>query len=182
MYRNIIVMLIVAGTGFLFSCQNNGAQEDNNNTSASNRILQQSDGTIALKVDKAACYSDQDNPSSNTAEWDVIVSKSGRYDVWLSSATKDTTSLHYQNSVKLNFQDNRLEARPECDKVIHGARDVTYPYFKADSFLGSMYIRDPGEYSVQVISDGILPADNSARNTENVSTRMLAVLLKPITQ
>ena len=30
-----------------------------------------------------------------------VVSKSGRYDVWLSSATIDTTDLKYKNSVLL---------------------------------------------------------------------------------
>jgi hypothetical protein len=66
-----------------------------------NKILQQEDGTISLKVDKADCYQDKVNPSSNTAEWNVRVSKSGRFNVWLSSATKDTTDLKYDNSVKL---------------------------------------------------------------------------------
>jgi len=148
---------------------------------ARNRILQQSDGTIALKVDKAACYSDKMNPSSNTAEWNVVVAKSGRYDVWLSSATKDTTNLDYRNSVKFNFQDNSLEARPECDKVIHNAGDVAYPYYKTDSFLGSLYIQDPGEYNVQVISDGIRPKAKSGQDVKSTATRMLSVVLKPTT-
>jgi len=179
MYRNIFVLLMVAGIGILSSCHNNGVKDDTADDSARNRIVQQSDGTIALKVDNAACYSDRTNPSSNTAEWNVVVSKSGRYDVWLSSATRDTTNLHYQSLVKFNFQDNRLEAHPECDKVIHNAGDVVYPFYKTDSFLGSLYIQNPGEYNVQVISDGIQP--KADQNTSIGSTRMLSVVLKPIT-
>ena len=97
------------------------------------------------------------NPSSNTAEWNVVVSKSGRFNVWLSSATKDTTDLKYKNSVMLSILDNRFEALPECDKIIQNSIDVSYPYFRADSFMGSLYIQDTGVYNVQVISEKIVP-------------------------
>ncbi len=181
MRRNVFVMLIMAGAGLLSSCHNSGEKDNSTAISARNRIMQQSDGTIALKVDKAACYNDKMNPSSNTAEWNVVVAKTGRYDVWLSSATRDTTNLHYRNSVKLTFQDNSLEAKPECDKVIHNAVDVSYPYFKTDSFLGSLYIQNPGEYNVQVISDGIQPKARAGQDAKSAATRMLSVVLKPTT-
>jgi hypothetical protein len=38
------------------------------------------------------------NPQYNTAEWVFKVEKPGRYDVWLSSLTLDTTQLHLQRT------------------------------------------------------------------------------------
>jgi hypothetical protein len=148
-----------------------------------NKILQQADGTISLKVDKAECYQDKVNPASNTAEWSVMVSKSGRYNVWLSSATKDTTDLKYENSVRLNILDNRLEARPACDKVFQNSGDVSYPYFRADSFMGSLYLQDTGVYYIQVISEKILPKEDQASQTSfEDNSKLLSVFLTPITR
>ena len=103
---------------------------------AENRISQQEDGTISLKVDKADCYQDMVNPSANTAEWNVVVSKSGRFDVWLSSATKDTTNLKYKNSVMLSIHDNRLEAHPDVIKLFIIQADVSVPLFQGRFFYG----------------------------------------------
>jgi len=177
--KNFMLMIMIWITLF-YSCNNTVKKSDDNN-SAVNKFLQQEDGTISLKVDKAECYSDILNPSSNTAEWNVVVSKSGRFDVWLSSATKDTTNLQYKNSVMLSIHDNKLEAHPECDKIIHNSNDVTYPYFRADSFIGSLYIKDTGLYNIQVISEKIVPQDykNDASSvTEN--SKLLSVFLTPI--
>ncbi len=175
------MLLIIVGVSFIYSC-NNGGHIVTDSSSAQNKIMQQKDGTISLKVDKAACYSDQQNPASNTAEWNVVVSKSGRFNVWLSSATRDTTNLNYQHSVMLSFQDKRLEARPKCDKVILNSNEVTYPYYRADSFLGSLYIQDTGMYNVQVISDKILPGvDRIGRTSAANMTKLLSVVLTPTT-
>lgn len=183
MRRKIFVLLILTGIIFLNSCNNNKVQKVENNTPDKNKILQQEDGTISLKVDKAECYHDMENPSSNTAEWNVFVSKSGRFNVWLSSATKDTNDLQYQHKVMLNILDNRLEANPECDKIILNSGDVSYPYFRADSFMGSLYIQDTGLYNIQVISEKILPQDyknDDASGTDN--TKLLSVFFTPITR
>ncbi len=155
MYRKVFGLIAVMGILFS-SCNNTGVQTESKNETVQNKILQQSDGSISLKVDKADCYQDKANPSTNTAEWSVLVSKSGRFDVWMSSATKDTTDLMYNNSVKLSILDNRIEAVPACDKIIHNSSDVKYPYFRADSFLGSLYIQDTGLYNIQIISEKIL--------------------------
>jgi len=56
----------------IFSCKNTGEPKETKNKVVQNKILQQSDGTISLKVDKADCYQDMVNPSSNTAEWNVV--------------------------------------------------------------------------------------------------------------
>lgn len=178
MYKKVFGLIIMTGI-LLCSCKNTDVTTDSNNEAVNNKILQQTDGTISLKVDKADCYQDKTNPSSNTAEWSVLVSKSGRFDVWMSSATKDTTDLKYDNSVKLSILDNRLEAVPECDKIVLNSMDVSYPYFKADSFLGSLYIQDTGLYNVQIISEKILEKDNR-KDVEN--SKVLEVVLKPITR
>jgi hypothetical protein len=182
MVRKLFVMLILTGVTLLFACNNNVGQDDAKEGMEKNKILQEEDGTISLKVDKADCYHDIGNPSSNTAEWNVVVSKSGRFNVWLSSATRDTTDLHYQNSVMFSILDNRLEARPACDKVIHNSSDVSYPYFRADSFLGSLYIQDTGLYNIQVISEKIVPEEilNASSSTVS-STKLISVFLTPTT-
>jgi hypothetical protein len=148
-----------------------------------NKIIQQADGTISLKVDKAECYHDMVNPSSNTAEWSVLVSKSGRFNVWLSSATKDTTDLKYKNSVTLSILDKKLEANPACDKIVQNSSDVAYPYFRADSFIGSLFIQDTGLYYIQVISEKIVPQDNAVdRTVVTDNSKLLSVFLTPITR
>lgn len=172
-------MTLLAVT-FLYSCNNAGTSEENKR-GVVKKILQGADGTISLVVDKADCYSDMLHPSTNTAEWNIVVSKSGRYNVWLSSATRDTTNMHYNNSVMLSIHDNRIEAHPACDKVIHNSSDVRYPYFRADSFIGSLYIQDTGVYNVQVISDKIIPKDYKDKGSaETDHTKLLSVFLTPI--
>jgi hypothetical protein len=183
MDKKIIVLLIFTGAVFLFSCSNNGKKKDLNRDLVQNTILQQEDGTISLKVDKADCYHDMVNPSSNTAEWNVVVSKSGRFNVWLSSSTKDTTNLKYKNKVMLSILDKRLEARPSCDKIILNSSDVSLPYFKADSFMGELYIQDTGLYSVQLISEKIIPKGyNKNESVTADESKLLSVFLTPIAQ
>jgi len=183
MGRKTYGLLILSGVALFYSCNNLGEQKEPKDKIVQNKILQQEDGTISLKVDKADCYHDMVNPSSNTAEWNVVVSKSGRFNVWLSSATKDTTNLQYNNSVMLNILDNRLETRPACDKIIHNSSDVSYPYFRADSFMGSLYIQDTGLYSIQVISEKIIPKDYRKGETSvSENSKLLSVFLTPITR
>lgn len=173
--------MIVAGVTLLYSCGNFGEQKETKNSLDQNRTLQQVDGTISLKVDNAECYHDMVNPASNTAEWNVVVSKSGRFNVWLSSATKDTTNLKYQNSVRLSILDNRLETRPECDKIVHNSSDVSYPYFRADSYMGSLYIQDTGLYNIQIISEKIIPKDyRKSESSISDDSKLISVFLTPI--
>ena len=180
MKKEVFVWMIVIGVVLFFSC-NSGVQTDENKKMvAENKIVQQKDGTISLKIDNAECFQDMVNPSSNTAEWNVLASKSGRYDVWLSSATKDTTDLKYKNSVLLSIRDNRFEKLPVVNRVIQNSSDVSRPYFQADSFIGSLYIQDTGVYSVQVISDRILPKNFKASGSSTDDhTKILSVSLTP---
>ena len=176
-------MILITVIVLFQSCSNTGGQKKIIGETVQNKILQQQDGTISLKVDKADCYQDIVNPSSNTAEWNVLVKKSGRFNVWLTSATKDTTDLKYTNSVKLSILDNRLEARPGCDKIIHNSGDISYPYFRADSFLGSLYIQDTGLFNIQIISEKIV--SKAIRNQAEIDTensKLISVFLTPIKQ
>jgi hypothetical protein len=183
MGRKICGLFILIGILGILSCQNTSEKKDIKNKTVQNNILQQPDGTISLKVDKADCYQDAVNPSSNTAEWNVKVSKSGRFDVWLSSATKDTTDLKYNNSVMLSILDNRIEARPACDKIIRNSSEVSYPYFRADSFLGSLYIQDTGLYNIQIISEKIILNDiKKGTSADPENSKLLSVFLTPISR
>jgi len=174
---------MLIGIVSFYSCRNSVEQKVSKTKVAQHKILQQPDGTISLKVEKADCYQDLINPSSNTAEWNVVVSKSGRFNVWLSSSTKDTTDLNYSNSIKLNILDNRFEVRPGCDKIIRNSRDVSYPYFRADSFVGSLYIQDTGLFNVQIISEKIIPGDmKKGESTASDNSKLLSVFFTPVTR
>jgi hypothetical protein len=180
MKKDLFVWMVLMGVALIVSCNNAIRSNENSGMVDENEILQQKDGTISLKIDKAECYHDMVNPSSNTAEWNVVVSKSGRYDVWLSSATIDTTDLKYKSSVLLSIRDNRLETLPIINRVVQNSSDVSKPYYQADSFMGSLYIQDTGVYSVQVISDRILPKDfRPAGSSSNDLTKILSVSLTP---
>lgn len=145
-----------------------------------NRILQQEDGTISLKLDKAVCYSDVVNPSYNTADWNVVISKPGRFKVWLSTATKDTSTLNYANSVRISLLNDHLEVNPLCDKIIQNSDDVHYPYFRADSYAGSIYVSDPGEYNIQVISEKVISEKTVSHNTSLADdSKLMSVILTP---
>lgn len=181
MKRESIGWMLFAGIILLNSCSNPDQHKLRPDRLGINKVLQQADGSIALHVKKAECYRDKVNPSSNTAEWNVVVSKSGRFNVWLTSATIDTINLEYHNTVLLSVQDNRLEAQPAIDKVVRNSSDVNYPYFRADSFMGSLYIQDTGLYAVQIISDKILPEHNVNDITSaSEKTRLLSVCLTPV--
>jgi hypothetical protein len=180
MKRNVLELMLLIGVTLFVSCNSEVSSDQKSNMVAENKILQQKDGSISLKIDKAECYHDMVNPSINTAEWNMVVSKSGRYDVWLSSSTMDTTNLRYKNSVLLSIRDNRLEMLPIVNRVVQNSSDVSRPYFQADSFMGSLYIQDTGLYSVQVISDRILPKDlRPGESSPEDQTKILSVSLTP---
>jgi len=177
--RRRFLGILGLGVLVLWSC---GQKTKSDNVSG-NAILQAPDGSLALRMDKATCYSDLVNPSSNTAEWDVVVSKPGRFKVWLSSATKDTTDLSYVNSVKISLLDKLLEVNPEPDRVVLNSKDVSFPYFRADSYMGSFYIAEPGKYSIQVISEKVLSKEAMGRTSQGPDdTKLMSVILTPMTR
>ena len=165
----------------MWSCSHNGNKNDLSN--AGNRITQQEDGTVSLNIGNAACYSDITNPSGNTAEWVVVISKPGRFEVWLSSATKDTTDLNYANSVRISLPDKQLEADPACDKIIHNQGELPSPYFRADSYMGSFFVSEPGEYIIQIISEKVIAKNARTPDTQITdNTMLMSLFLTPMTR
>jgi hypothetical protein len=161
-----------------WSCSQQGTTK--NTQEADNRILQQEDGTVSLKLEKAVCYNDAVNPTNNTADWNIVISKPGRFKVWLSSATKDTSGLSYSSSVKVNILDDHLEVTPEVDKIVHNSNDVPNSWFRADSYVGSFYVSEPGEYNIQVISDKVIAKNTGSMHNPQVDdTMLLSVMLTP---
>ena len=179
----LVTLSFLAITLIIYSCANSGNNSDKNANKTSEKIKQRDDGTIDLHIEKAACVDDNTNPSGNTAEWTFIVSRPGRYNVWLSSATIDTMDLQYRNKVKISFQDELLEKKPIRNKIVLNASDVKYPYYRADSFMGTFYIQEPGEYSIQVISEKVIAqSDNIQNTTEANHTKLISLFLTPSTR
>jgi hypothetical protein len=165
----------------LHSCNNNVNNRDSVNSEK--KISPQKDGSYILKLEDAACYSDRGNPSDNTAEWKFVVPEPGRYKVWLSSATRDTINLSYENVVKINLLDNHLEKNPECDKIVRNSGDVSYPYFRTDSYMGSLNFPEAGEYNIQVISEKVITKEiRSQNNINKENTRLMSLMLVPMTR
>ena len=174
----LIILLSV-----LYSCNNMNSETSGKMKGAGEMIKQQEDGTIALNIEKAACYRNSADPSSNTAEWYFAVSKAGRYNVWLSSATTDTMNLNYNSSVKISLLDERLDVKPVGDKIVLDTRDVRHPYYRADSYMGSFYIQEPGEYTIQVISEKV-GTESKVKEEESSAgkTKLMSVILTPMTR
>jgi len=173
----LVVVLIVTG----WSCGNQGWKKSQK--MSENSIVQADDGTISLKMEDAAFYRNVENPATNTAEWSVYVSKPGRYGVWLSSATKDTVDLSSSGNVKVTMLDTELEVVPGADRIISNSSEVSYPYFRADSYVGSFFVAEAGEFSIQVMSEMVLPVE--ARNQDERQAddiRLMSVKLTPSTR
>lgn len=151
--------------------------------STNGTIKQDESGIISLNIDNADTYADMDDRSDNTAEWNVVVSKSGRYNVWITSETMDTTDLRYKNPVLINVQDKMLQARPDCDRIVVNSSDVQKPYFRADSFIGSLYLQDTGQFYIQVTSEMIIPKDvDVSESTASDIARLISVSFMPATR
>jgi hypothetical protein len=177
MKRKYIAILF--GQVLILVCSCSSLESKKETRESENRILQQKDGTVSLILDKADFYNDAANPSNNTADWDVVITKPGHYKVWLSSATKDTSDLNYSNSVRISLLDNQLLTKPSCDKIVQNSSEVNYPYFRADSYMGSVYISEPGEYNVQLTSEKVIAKSAEAQNTSLEDTKLMSVILTP---
>ena len=183
MRRNILQFLIIISALLFFSCNNSGSYLSAGKGDSGEMIRQQEDGTIALKLEKAVCYNSDRDPSCNTAEWYFVVSRPGRYNVWLSSATTDTMNLQYHNSVKINVNEELLEVKPVGDKIVLDAKEVKYPWYRADSYMGSVIIEAAGEYSIQVISEKVVREKEKQEHSESAgNTKMMSVILMPMTR
>jgi hypothetical protein len=178
MRRRIFAFIYGLAIVLIWSCGQQGTTK--NTKEAENTIVQQADGTVSLKLEKAVCYSDAVNPTNNTADWNVVISKPGRFKVWITSATKDTSDLSYSSSVKVNILDDHMEVNPAIDKVVHNSGDVPQSYFRADSYVGSFYVPEAGEYNIQVISDKVITKNAASKTGSRVDdTMLLSVVLTP---
>lgn len=176
----ILLWMTITVLSVFNSCKNVEKPVISEGEISENKICQEKDGSLSLDLGKAELYHDMDNPSTNTAEWYVCITKSGRYNVWLSSSTKDTTNLRYNNSVMLSLHDNRLEALPACDKIIQNSNDANYPFYRADSFIGSLYIKDTGLLNIQLISEKIIPQNYESDADSEENSKLISVFLTPI--
>lgn len=176
-------LVFLAAIVFITGCSNLNSERSGKKENVGELIKQQEDGTISLNIEKAECYNNSSDPSSNTAEWYFVVTKAGRYNVWLSSATTDTMNLNYKTSVKINLLDERLEVKPVGDKIVLNTRDVRHPYYRADSYMGTFYIQEPGEYTIQLISEKVI-SESKIKEEESASagTRLMSVILTPMTR
>jgi len=178
MKRLLFVVGMIAMLGF--SCNQNGNTGD---MEEGNLVMQQDDGTVLLELQKAECYSDENDPSSNTAEWKVSIAKAGRYNILLSSATKDTVNLSYTHKIKVTLQDNQLDIKPESNKILQDSDEVEYPYFQADSYMGTFYIQEPGEYNIQIISELVVSEESGAKLAGlSDDIKLMSLVLSPSTR
>lgn len=174
MFRVRFVLVFVSVL-LLYGCNNNPVSEEE---LAIGDIMQKQDGNIFLSLKDAYLLYDEDNPHRNTAEWGFTVNNIGRYEVWLSSYTKDTMNLSYKEPVIIHFGDKKLESQPVGNEIVLNDDEVLKPYFRADSRLGSILIEDSGHYNLQIISEKVLPSNGgSYLNTAN--TILDQVILKP---
>ena len=179
--KNILTALTaIVCLSLVNSCKTSSPPVINSTTGM---IKQDESGVLSLNIDNADTYADMDDRSDNTAEWNVVVSKSGRYNVWITSETMDTTNLRYKNPVLVNVQDKILQAHPDCDRIVTNSSDVHKPYFRADSFIGSLYLQDTGQFYVQVTSEMIVPRDyNVSESTASDIARLISVSFMPATR
>jgi hypothetical protein len=166
-----------------YSCGNTVSKLEKTADTDIHKVKQLDDGTINLQIDKAFCYNNVTDPSYNAAEWNIIVTKPGRYEVWLSSATIDTLDLQYNNLVTISLQDKQLNVKPVSNKIVLNSSGVKYPYYRADSYMGEFYIQDPGEYSVQLISEKVIAKSDTVSGSGVIGhTRVMSVFMTPLTR
>ncbi len=139
------------------------------------------DGGVTLLIADADLIEVDSNPRYNTAEWNFTVKSPGRYDVWLSSLTCDTSHLYFDDIVTITAGDSRIEKKPVGDEIVMTDMSVKEPWYRADSHMGSIFFGEPGEYQVQVISDKVIPhqSDTSKLNIDK-HTLINSVILKPM--
>jgi hypothetical protein len=173
MYR--ISFLILFSLLAFYSCNNTGSGEEE---IPEGDIVQKMDGDIFLSLKDAYLLYDEENPHTNTAEWGFTVNNKGRYEVWLSSLTRDTMNLSYNEPVIIHFGDKRLEIQPVGNEIILDDDHVSRPYFRADSKIGSILIEDTGHYNIQIVSEKVLPVGSDS-DKEPASTILDQIILRP---
>lgn len=176
-FNGITVLTIAVLVGFA-SCGNEGSNKGANNKGKGDAAV--SEEGVVLMIADADLIEVDGNPQYNTAEWLFRVDKPGRYDVWLSSLTLDTTQLRYAENVVITAGETKLAKKPVGDQIVTGDKSVKEPWFRADTHMGSIFFSKPGEYPVQVISDRVEAhgTDLSQISLEE-HTIINSVILKP---
>ncbi len=169
-------VLIIAIT----ACNDNGGLKKENRIAKADKTAGQTGG-VTLLIKDAALIQVDSNPQYNTAEWHFKVDKAGRYEVWLSSLTRDTLHLQFEDNVIITAGDTRLDKKPIGDEIVTGDNSVKPPWYRADSRMGSIFFSKPGEYQVQVISDMV---ERHAADLSDMSvdkhTLINSLILKPM--
>jgi len=171
------VLIIVLAS----SCGNHSNENYSNQTAS--YITQQEDGTVILDLEKAYVLQDSLHPDMNTAEWSVRIESKGRYELWLSSYTRDTMDLKYEGPVYIHFQDKSIKAESIIgNEIVLDTPGLGDMYFRADSKLGSVYVENPGDYSIQLVGSKVRPFEITALNNSTRHTELRSLILKPITE
>ncbi|MEE4115548.1 MAG: hypothetical protein V2I37_05235 [Marinilabiliaceae bacterium] len=176
MKLRLILGMVMLVSVAMWGCNNNTRSDSDTDF---DEIVQASDGIILLSMEDAYVLQDITEPKRNTAEWSFKVLNKGRYEVWLTSHTKDTMNLSYEKPVIVHFGDTRLEVQPVGNEIVLNDMKVVKPYFRADSRIGSILIEDTGSYNIQVISEKVVPPEVSLRSS--ASTIMDKLYLIPQT-
>ncbi|MDZ7739994.1 MAG: hypothetical protein U5K32_13200 [Bacteroidales bacterium] len=171
----LLLLVIIAG-----GCTNKNSDDLDKQTVP--EITEQEDGSIVLDLEKAYLLQDSLHPDMNTAEWSFRVESRGRYELWLSSFTKDTMDLHYDDPVIVNFEHKRIRANPVGNEIILDTPGTGEDYYRADSRIGSLYIDSPGGYSIQIVSAKVRPCENIYERTGLRHTELRSLILKPMTE
>jgi len=180
--RRIKVFFVFAlALALVSSCGNNSDEELSKQDTS--YITEQADGTIILDLEKAYVLLDSLHPDMNTAEWAFKINKKGRYELWLSSYTRDTMNLQYEGHVYINFQDKKIKAESIIgNEIVLDTPDIGKMYYRADSKLGSVYIENPGEYNIQISGSKVRPYEISSLNNSSRHTELRSLILKPMTE
>lgn len=173
--------------GFIFiiiistSCGKGGVEESDGNQLS--YITSQEDGSIILHLEKAYLLQDSLNPDMNTAEWFFKIKEKGRYELWLSSYTRDTMNLRYDGPVYINFRDKKIKAESIIgNEIVLDTPDIGNMYYRADSKLGSVYVEQAGEYNIQISGSQVRPCEVSSMNNSSRHTELRSLILKPMTE
>jgi hypothetical protein len=175
--RSIGVFAIVALVSMTSCKDKRSAAADKEGKNSSTEV--RADGVTLLITDADLIEVDS-NPRYNTAEWNFTVKDPGRYDVWLSSLTCDTTHLYFDDLVTITAGDERIEKKPVGDEIVTD-KSVSEPWFRADSHMGSIFFKEPGEYQVQVISDRVMThSSDLSKLSVDKHTLINSLILKPM--
>jgi hypothetical protein len=146
-------------------------------------ITSQEDGSIILDLENAYLLQDSLRPDMNTAEWFFKIKKKGRYELWLSSYTRDTMNLRYDGPVYINFRDKKIKAESIIgNEIVLDTPNIGNMYYRADSKLGSVYVEQAGEYNIQISGSQVRPCEISSLSNSSRHTELRSLILKPMTE